>query len=491
MMEESSSLEPDLEQGLAQTLWTFDKIQSELSYRDAQETLRSLIQSVDLSPNEQQGLETEIQGLSAMLHKLEQQVLQIAVFGMVGRGKSSVLNALLGTSVFETGPIHGVTRNQSSAMWDLQPSNNLHIQHETLQGSSKPLTRLALTGSGSARLELIDTPGIDEVDGEAREALAHQVAEQVDLILFVISGDITKVEHTALSQLRQASKPMVLVFNKIDQYPDADRDAIYAKIRDERVKTILSPAEIVMTAASPRVPTVVQRSDGTRTVQLVAGEPQVQDLKLKILEILDREGKALVALNTMLYADQVNARFVARKMHIRDRAANQVIWKATVAKAIAIALNPITAVDLLSGAVIDLVMILSLSKLYDIPMTESGAVNLMRKIALGMGGISASELLANLGLSSLKALLGISTVATGGVAIGPYLTVASTQAGVAGVSTYTIGQITKTYLTNGATWGPQGPKAVIQRILTELDEDSILNRIKVELHDKLNWRQTS
>lgn len=481
MTEELSSLEQELNQ----TLWTFDKIQSELSYRQAQETLRSLIQAVDLTPREQKGLETEIQGLATMLEKLENQVLQIAVFGMVGRGKSSVLNALLGSSVFSTGPIHGVTRTQESAIWT---PDTAHLHQEEIRGTQKQLSRYALTGAGAARLELIDTPGIDEVEGEAREALAQQVAQQVDLILFVVAGDITQVEHTALSQLRRASKPMLLVFNKVDQYPEADRQAVYTKIRDQRVKEILSPDEIVMTAASPLLPTIVQRADGTRTVQLVAGPPQVDDLKLKILEILEREGKALVALNTMLYADQIQSRFIERKMQIRDRSANPVIWKATLTKAVAIAVNPITAVDLFSGAVIDVVMILSLSKLYGIAMTEAGAIGLMRKIALGMGGITASELLANLGLSSLKTLLGLSTVASAGFAIGPYLTVALTQASVAGVSTYTIGQIAKTYLANGATWGPQGPKAVIQRILTELDEVSILNRIKAELRAKLDWQ---
>ena len=44
---------------------------------------------------------------------------------------------------------------------------------------------------------------------------------------------------------------MILVFNKIDQYPQADRDEIYATIRDKRVKELLSPSEIVMVTASP------------------------------------------------------------------------------------------------------------------------------------------------------------------------------------------------------------------------------------------------
>jgi uncharacterized protein (DUF697 family) len=190
----------------------------------------------------------------------------------------------------------------------------------------------------------------------------------------------------------------------------------------------------------------------------------------------------------MLYANNVNEQVVQRKLEIRENNANQIIWRAVMTKAVAIALNPLTVVDILSGAVIDVTLILTLSKLYGIPMTQAGAVKLLQKIALSMGGISASELLANLGLSSLKSLLGLSTTATGGIALGPYLSVALTQAGVAGVSSYGIGQVTKAYLANGATWGPEGPKAVVSRILESLDEASILNRIKDELVAKLGAR---
>jgi hypothetical protein len=118
-------------------------------------------------------------------------------------------------------------------------------------------------------------------------------------------------------------------------------------------------------------------------------------------------------------------------------------------------------------------------------MTEAGAVKLLQTIALSMGGITASELLANLGLSSLKTLLGLSAPATGGASLGAYVSVALTQAGVAGVSSYGIGYVTKAYLANGATWGPDGPKAVISKILGTLDEGSILNRIKDELRLKI------
>ena len=465
------------DQELDRAILSVEEIQAELNYKQAQDALRDLVTNLDLTPKEQAGLESQINDLTNLLDKLEHSCIQIAAFGMVGRGKSSVLNALLGQPVFETGALHGVTRDSHNANWQLT--------QETVGDTNQEILRVALPSIGDSQIQLIDTPGIDEVDGETREALAIAVAKQADLLLFIIAGDMTKVEYEALSKLRESGKPMLLVFNKIDQYPDADRQAIYCKIRDERVRQLLSPEEIVMVAASPLVAVATRRADGTVGVQRRLGTPQIQDLKLKILDILHREGKSLVALNTMLYAGDVNEQLVKRKMTIREESANQIIWKAVMTKALAIALNPVTVLDILTATVIDVVMILTLSKLYGISMTQQGAIGLLQKIALSMGGIGASELLATLGLGSLKGLLGLSVPATGGVSLAPYLSVAVTQAGVAGVSTYAIGQVTKFYLANGASWGPDSPKTIVSRILSSLDETSILNRIKGELEAKL------
>jgi GTPase len=98
---------------------SFDEILAELNYKQAQRTLRDIVSNLDLTTRERQGLESDLEGLQQMLDKLEHQVVQIAVFGMVGRGKSSLLNALLGEEVFSTGPIHGVTRMSQSANWQV------------------------------------------------------------------------------------------------------------------------------------------------------------------------------------------------------------------------------------------------------------------------------------------------------------------------------------------------------------------------------------
>jgi hypothetical protein len=450
-------------------------MQSELNYRHAQDVLKDLVASLDLTQDERSGLEADIGGLESTLDKLERMVVRIAVFGMVGRGKSSILNALLGHSLFETGAIHGVTQTVQAATWNWQA---------VALGDDPDVLKVSLPSLGGSQVELVDTPGIDEVDGEVREQLAQQIAQASDLILFVIAGDITKVEYDALLALRQVSKPMLLVFNKVDQYPDADRQAIYQTLRDQRLQGLISPDEIIMTAAAPLIQQAVQRETGI-AITVSRGTPQVDELKLKILEVLDREGKSLVALNSLLYADLVNEKLIQRKMTIRDQTANQTIWNGVMTKAVTTALNPVTVIDIMSGAIIDITLIVTLSKLYGIAMTQAGGADLLKTIVLGMGGVTLGELVAIFGLGSLKSLLGLSAPVTGGVSLAPYVSVAVTQAAIAGVSSYAIGQVTKTYLANGASWGTAGPKATIQQILASLDETSILNRIREELYAKL------
>ncbi|MFN9175398.1 MAG: GTPase [Synechocystis sp.] len=59
----------------------------------------------------------DIQTLKRALEKLEQRVFKIATFGLVSRGKSTVINALLGEKRLETGPLHGVTQWPQSIRW--------------------------------------------------------------------------------------------------------------------------------------------------------------------------------------------------------------------------------------------------------------------------------------------------------------------------------------------------------------------------------------
>ncbi|MEB3226213.1 MAG: GTP-binding protein [Synechococcus sp.] len=461
----------DLEGAIA----NFSEIQTEINYQHAQEIIRHVLQHFDLTQVEQQGLEEDIAQLSQMLDKLEQTQLQIAAFGLVGRGKSSVLNALLGKEIFQTGALHGVTMDIQQVPWALHT--------EAIANSQ--IQRATFFQEGRGSLELTDTPGIDEVNGETREQLAKLIAQQMDLLLFVIAGDMSRVEFEALAQLREVGKPMILVFNKVDQYPQADRELIYQTICDRRVKELLSPEEIVMVSAAPLVTKIAIDPTGQRRILRERGPADVVDLKLKILEILNREGKALLALNCMLFVDRVQEQLTRRKLLLRAQAADQLIERAMATKAVAVALNPVTVVDVFSGAVVDVTLIIKLAQWYGLTLNHREAIALLQKIVLSMGGLSLGELLANLGLSSLKTVLGGSAPLTGGLSMMPYLSVAVTQGAIAGLTTQIIGKSTQTYLANGGSWGDTDPKVVVKNIIESLDRESILHRLRQELTAKL------
>jgi small GTP-binding protein len=432
----------------------------------ARESLEETIGNLKLTPEEERAMADELRQLRDLTRKLDETSVEIAAFGMVSRGKSSVLNALLGKDVFKTGTTHGTTVARSEQHWE-QVS------------AERP-------GLGGATLRLVDTPGIDEVGGEAREAMARDVARRADLILFVVSSDMQRVEIESLSRLREAQKPIILVFNQIDRYPEADRDQIYAKIKDERVRHLIRPEDVVMTAARPDPFKVkIQLPDGTTSVQWERPAPVIEPLKARILDVLEREGKALVALNTLLAAGDLHEEIVAHKLRIREDAANRLVWNFCLAKGAAVGLNPIPVADLAGGLAVDVGMIVALSKVYGIPLTKKTAAGLVREMMVALGAMGMVEVATRLIASGVKSSLAGLTVISGGIAFLGYGAIGLALGSSAAATTYVLGHGAKVYLRQGCQWGPRGIKTVIQQIVAQAKADSVVDRLKDDLKARL------
>ena len=436
----------------------------------ARESLEETLSGLKLSPREEQAMAGELQQLRDLTKKLDDSTVEIAAFGMVSRGKSSVLNALLGQQVFKTGTTHGTTVVKTAQKWE-------QVEPE------RP-------GLGGAKLILVDTPGIDEVGGEARETLAKEVSRHADLLLFVVSSDLQRVEIEALSQLRSLQKPIILVFNQIDRYPDADRDQIYSKIKDERVRDLIRPDDVVMTAAKPDPFKVkIQNPDGTMSIQWERPAPVIESLRMRILDVLEREGKALVALNTLLIAGDLHEEIIAHKLRIREDAANRLIWNFAMAKGAAVGLNPIPVADMAGGHAVDVGMIIALSRVYGIPLTKKTAIGLVREMMVALGAMGMVEVATRLLASGVKSSLAGLSVMSGGLAL-PLTALGYGAIGVAlgasaATTTYVQGHATKTYLRQGCQWGPRGIKTVIQQIVAEAKADSVIERLRDDLKSRI------
>ncbi len=407
-------------------------------------------------------IQAELEILKANLEKLETGLIKIAAFGLVSRGKSAVLNALMGQKILQTGPLHGVTQYPRSVRWT--PGN-----------------------SGKVQVELIDTPGLDEIQGQARTQMAQDVARQADLILFVVAGDITRTEYQALLFLQEAQKPLILVFNKIDLYPEEDINTIYHTLQKLggtlTGKPLVNRDEIVCIAAEPMPRQMrVEYPDGRVNYEWETPAPDILPLKQKILDLLNREGRSLLALNALVQAREAETNIARKTLEFRQSEAEDLIWKFAQYKALAVAINPIAIVDVVGGAVADLALIRQLGKLYGLPITNYEAGKLLKIILLSSGGLILGELGSSLLFGLGKSGAAIAGAAgEGGVSIPAFASSAIAQGAIAGYSAYQVGKAAQVYLEQGCTWGPLGANRVIRDILTQVEPNTVLYRLRSEL----------
>ncbi|MEB3828697.1 GTP-binding protein [Phormidium sp. CCY1219] len=439
----------------------------------------------EMDVKQQAQIQAQLDRLSATLEKLDRHVLRIAAFGLVSRGKSAVLNALMGEKILTTGPTHGITQWPRSVQWNV--ADNLPV-------------------------ELIDTPGLDEVEGQARSEMARNVAQAADLILFVVSGDITRTEYDALCELRRTQKPLILVFNKVDLYPEQDRRAIYRQLQyfasakqkrtvpewedDWREAEAKAPVDrlphqedIVMVSAEPAPLQVrVEWPDGQVSYEWETPPAQIDELKQKILQVVNQQGRSLLAINALVQAREAQEALANCSIEAREEQAEQLIWRFAQYKALVVALNPIAVVDLMGGAIADLLLIRALARLYGLPMTGYEAGKLWQQILFSSSGLLLSELANGLFMGFGKSAAAI-VGATGDVGgITGYAGAAIAQASMAGFGTYKVGQAAQVYLAQGCTWGPLGANTVIQDILSRVEPNTVLYRLRQELQQQLEFQ---
>ena len=414
----------------------------------ARESLGELLNDQRVPDEVRASLNEDYQQVQDMLDKLEHGHIHIAVFGRVSVGKSALVNALLGEQRFSTSPLHGETRTIQSGQWNEFHDGNVY---------------------------LIDTPGINEVDGEAREQLAKDVAGRADLVIFVVDGDLTQVELDALQTLARMRRPLIMVLNKVDRYDSHERDSLLDALRTHSAQ-LLPPENIVATAARPAAQWVIRVDEnGHETEQQRRVSADVEQLKARLWQVLEQEGKTLAALNASLFAGELSDQIADRVLTARRTLGDRVIRTWCIAKGIAVALNPVPVADLVAAAVVDVSMVIHLSRSYGLPVTRSEAGELVKTIGAQMLLLMGTVWAVNLVSSALKlGTGGLSAIVTGGA-----------QGAVAYYSTYVVGRAAERYLANGKSWGDAGPKLAVREILDSLDRESILDQAKADIRARL------
>jgi GTP-binding protein Era len=415
----------------------------------ARESLRELLADRRVPEAVREALADDFEQVQAMLGKLEHGHIHIAAFGRVSVGKSATLNALLGEQRFTTSPLHGETKRTQMGQWQEYASGGVY---------------------------LIDTPGLNEVDGEERERLAHAVASRSDLVLFIVDGDLTESEIRALRTLAAHQRPVLLVFNKIDRYTTQDIDILMGSLR-RHSQGFIDAENIVRISARPAERLVIMVNEHGHEQESLRQPPaDVQALKDRLWAVLEAEGKTLAALNATLFAGHLSDQVSQRILDVKRALGERVIRSYCIGKGVAVALNPVPIADLAAALAVDVGMVVHLSRLYGLPLSRGEAGSLIKTIFGAMAVLMGTTWLIHLAASLLKiGSGGLSTFVTGGA-----------QGAVAYYSTYVVGQAAERFLSQGKSWGKGGPKRVVREILDGLDRESILAQARTDIADRLH-----
>lgn len=174
--------------------------------------------------------------IEAILDRAEEKTFEIAVFGRVSSGKSSLLNAILGTEVLPVGvtPITAVpTRIRSGssprAIVSLaeRPAISVEINRvaefateQQNPGNAKHVTRIVLE-LPSERLKdgvtFVDTPGLGSLATTgAAETLAYLPRCDLGVVLIDAGSTLTPDDLQTIETLKEATIPVTILLSKAD-----------------------------------------------------------------------------------------------------------------------------------------------------------------------------------------------------------------------------------------------------------------------------------
>jgi GTPase SAR1 family protein len=269
-----------------------------------------------------------IQQLDLLRQRLETERFQLAVLGQFKRGKSTLLNALIGISVLPTAvvPLTAIptfveagavpcvrsifvsgAREEFSAE---QPEQLADPLAQLVTEEANPNNRLGL-----ARVEvslpvpllesgvvLIDTPGVGSTFTHNTER-AEAVLPDCDAALFVVSPDppITDVEINYLARIQATVARLIIVLNKIDSVEPQDLTKTVAFLRQVLVEKAAVDRTAPLFLVSART-ALRAKLGGDKTALSSSGLPE---LDAYLGDFLAREKRSTLEAAVALKANSI------------------------------------------------------------------------------------------------------------------------------------------------------------------------------------------
>lgn len=236
--------------------------------------------------------------------------------------------------------------------------------------------------------------------GLTADTIAMQQSTIADLIIFLVTGDMTESESQTLKQLAER-KRLLLALNKQDLYLPEERQTIFCRLQ-ERGQAILPLVDVMAIATAPNPLKVRQhQSDGEVQEWLEEQAPILAPLTQRLGQIVQQESQQLVLASCF---DQAVALKQQANLALNDlrraRALPMIEQFQWVSAATAFA-SPLPTLDVLATAAINGQMILDLGNLYQ----QKFSLQQAQKAAATLGSLMLKLGLVELSTRAIAGLL--------------------------------------------------------------------------------------
>ena len=209
--------------------------------------------------------------IASLAHRLEDNNLEVALFGRVSCGKSSLLNALLDTSILPVGvnPITAVpTKLRYGAALRAEATfASGRVEEVSLEEFAQLITEQGNPGNmrsvvramaevPSPRLKkgilLVDTPGLGSLARRgAAETLAYLPACDLALLLIDAGVSLNEEDIGTLRLLYEGGIPSIVLLSKADLLREGDLDRVTEYIHDQLKRELGIEARIHPVSSLP------------------------------------------------------------------------------------------------------------------------------------------------------------------------------------------------------------------------------------------------
>jgi len=387
-----------------------------------------------------------IEMLNYEKYKIEKQLktsdYNVILFGAGSCGKTSLARGLLRNIVGEISPNIGTTKK----------SNVYKIKIPFLKRN----------------INIIDTPGLFEasIEGEKREEITIKKASKSDLIIFVIDQDLNKYELYLLQQFSKIGKSIIIALNKCDLRSRNQNETIKRNIYN-LINEFSRNTRIIFTIASPQ--TIANVGSNPKRQEIL-----IDDLLNTIIDILDRNGEELLADNILFQCNKLG--LISKDIINRQRytSSKKIINRYSWITSGVIFITPLPGMDLLATSVINIQMVIEISKIYEANLTKERAVELTKsivKVLVTLGVVKG-------GMNMFTNLLSTNFTTR-------FIT-KSVQSITAAWIIRIVGLAFVQYFERNQSWGDEGIQEIVQNLYEINKREDILKDFLKEALQKIN-----